>query len=308
MEKRLVSVVIPTYKRSETLERAIQSVLDQTHSDLEVIIVDDNEPDDEYSKGVQERLRAFSDSRLRYVQQERHINGSAARNAGINAANGEYIGFLDDDDVWYRDKIEKQLKVFESDESIGLVYTGAKAIYVTDQISYNIKPQYRGDLSKQILFFNCIGTTSTVLVKKSVLEEAGLFDIEMPAKQDYDLWIRICQITKIGCVEDIEIDYINERGGAQISSNTQKYETAIQRIDEKYSDLFEKLDKTEKDKRQQLALRGIAYRALRNGDKPKARYYLRKCLTYGFDKRTIAFYLLSPFNYRFILWLRKFKP
>ncbi len=308
MEKGLVSVVIPTYKRSETLERAIQSVLDQTYSNLEVIIVDDNEPDDEYSKGVQQRLHAFSDSRMRYVQQKMHINGSAARNEGIRASKGEFVGFLDDDDVWYPDKIEKQLRVFETDESIGLVYTGAKAVYITDQISYNIKPQHKGDLSKKILMSNCIGTTSTVLVKRKVLEEAGLFDIEMPAKQDYDLWIRICQITEVGYVEDIEIDYINERGGIQISSNTGKYETAIRRIDEKYSDLFEKLDDRDKRKRQQLALRGIAYRALRNGDKSKARDYLRKCFTYGFDKRTLAFYLLSPFNYRFILWLRKFKP
>ena len=104
----------------------MDSVLSQTYDRLEVIVVDDNEPDDEFSRALQQKLKEITDPRVRYVQQKKHINGCAARNAGIDASNGELVGFLDDDDVWYSDKLEKQLKLFSP--KTGLVYTGANAI------------------------------------------------------------------------------------------------------------------------------------------------------------------------------------
>lgn len=301
----LVSVVIPTFKRSEMLTRAIQSILDQTYQNIEIIVVDDNEPNDEYSLATQEKLKEITDARVRYIQQEKHINGSAARNAGIDTARGDYIAFLDDDDVWHLEKLEKQMKVFESDSSIGLVYTGSKAIYVSDKVSYAIVPHQRGDLRKTILLGNCIGTTSTVVVKKEVIVEAGKFDIQMPALQDYDLWIRICQLTQIGFVADEEIDYYNYRDGAQVSANTEKYETAFSRLNEKYKELLNQLDADEKKKRQVYELFLLANKALRNNNKKKGRYYLKKVLSNGFNKKALAMLLVSPFGYGVTLRLRK---
>ena len=305
MTESLVSVVIPTYRRSETLERAIDSVLNQTYKNLEVIIVDDNQPDDEYSIEVQKKLRSYTDKRIVYVRPEKHINGCAARNAGIDASRGEYVAFLDDDDVWYPDKIEKQMAVFAQDDKIGLVYTGKKTIYVDDQISYDVVPHFKGDLSKSILFSNCIGTTSTVVIKKDVLLKAGKFDIELPARQDFDLWIRLCQLTEVGYVADIEIDYYNYRNGEQISSNTEKYEFSDALFDKKYAALLDSLSDAEKRKIRQNRMMGLAVRSLRNNDKKKGRYYMRMALKEGFDKKAFAMYLLSPFSYRLLLRLRK---
>ena len=307
MINKLVSVVIPTYKRSEMLNRAIRSILNQTYQNIEIIVVDDNVPNDEYSLATQEELKEITDSRVRYIQQERHINGSAARNAGIDASKGDYIAFLDDDDVWYRDKLEKQLKVFDTNSAIGLVYTGSKAIYVNDRVSYVITPREKGNLKKTILLGNCIGTTSTVVVKKDVIVAAGKFDVHMPALQDYDLWIRICQLTQIGFVEEEEIDYYNFRDGVQVSSNTERYETAFVRLNEKYKELMDQLDESEKKKRQEYELFLLANKALRNNNKEKGRDYIKKILSNGFNKKAIAMLILSHLSYTTSLKLRKIK-
>lgn len=125
MVKGMVSCIIPTYKRSDTLIRAVKSVINQSYKNLEIIIVDDNEPNDEYSLIVQERLKAISDERIRYIQQKKHINGAAARNVGINAARGEFIAFLDDDDEWLPSKIEKQINKLMSNQE----YNGITCLY-----------------------------------------------------------------------------------------------------------------------------------------------------------------------------------
>ena len=120
----LVSVVIPTYKRADKLKRAIDSVIGQTYPDLEILVVNDNEADDEYTERLKKIFADITDSRVRLVMQEKHINGAAARNAGIKASKGEYIAFLDDDDVWAKRKIERQVDTLSSlDESYGAVST-----------------------------------------------------------------------------------------------------------------------------------------------------------------------------------------
>ena len=113
--KGMVSCIIPTYKRSDTLVRAINSVLNQTYSNVEVLVVNDNELNDEYTGQVKKALLVFKDEpRVRLVMQEKHVNGAMARNVGIKAALGEYIGFLDDDDEWEPEKAEKQVQYLEN--------------------------------------------------------------------------------------------------------------------------------------------------------------------------------------------------
>ena len=116
----LVSVVIPTYKRSDTLERAINSVRNQTYRDIEILVVDDNVPGDVYSQSVKRLIDRLAYDNVTLVTQPKHINGAAARNAGIRKSNGEYISFLDDDDLIFPDKIEKQVAALkEMDETVG---------------------------------------------------------------------------------------------------------------------------------------------------------------------------------------------
>lgn len=106
IDNNLVSCIIPSYKRTDTLRRAINSVLKQTYKNIEVLIVDDNFNGDEYSEQVRNIVVSFDNPRIRLISQPMHINGAEARNAGVRAAKGEYIAFLDDDDEWLSEKIE----------------------------------------------------------------------------------------------------------------------------------------------------------------------------------------------------------
>ena len=120
MKGSLVSIIIPTYKRATMLHRAIASVLEQTYSNIEVLVVSDNEPDDEFTAQARMTVESFNDYRVRLITQEKHINGAVARNVGIKASKGEFISFLDDDDYYEKDKIEKQVALLSSlDDSWG---------------------------------------------------------------------------------------------------------------------------------------------------------------------------------------------
>ena len=110
----MVSVIIPTYKRTDKLLRAVKSVCEQSYKYLEVLVVNDNENDDRYTKALISLMETVTDSRVQLIFQEKHINGAAARNAGIKKARGEYIAFLDDDDYWHIEKIRKQIEAYNN--------------------------------------------------------------------------------------------------------------------------------------------------------------------------------------------------
>lgn len=188
MNEPLVSCVIPTYKRSDSLLNAIESILNQTYTNLEVLVVDDNEPNDEYSLIVQEKIEQIEDDRVKYLQQERHINGAAARNFGIRHANGEYIGLLDDDDEWLPEKLEKQLKVIkELDPSYGAV-TCLVTIFNNGE-KVRTTPSYTEDnLHKRVLEHSVSIFTDTVLFRKTHLDKAGYFNESLQRHQDLQLF------------------------------------------------------------------------------------------------------------------------
>lgn len=121
----LVSVVIPTYRRSEMLPRAINSVLNQTYEDIEIIVVDDNNPNTKYREATKKIMEHYKDnSKIKYIKHDVNKNGSAARNTGIKYSSGKYVCFLDDDDYFYPCKIEKQLEFLTSNPEYKAVYCG----------------------------------------------------------------------------------------------------------------------------------------------------------------------------------------
>lgn len=114
-----VSIIIPTYNRSKTIKRSINSVLYQTYDDFEIIVIDDGSSD-----GTDKVIKEFNDSRIKYVRHELNRGASAARNTGIKLSRGKYIAFQDSDDVWVPDKLEKQMNVFKSSENnFGVVFS-----------------------------------------------------------------------------------------------------------------------------------------------------------------------------------------
>lgn len=180
----MISTIIPTYNRRSFLEKSITSVLKQSLVDLELIVVDDGSCD-----GTKGFIQSFDDPRIRYFYQENR-GVSASRNKGIIESRGEIIAFLDSDDVWKEHKLEKQLRFMQSNFC---------HISHTQEIWYkrgnimNQKPKHRkssGNLFAKSLEI-CSISISTVMIRKSVFDTIGTFDEDLPACEDYDLWLRV---------------------------------------------------------------------------------------------------------------------
>lgn len=187
---KLVSIVIPTYKRATMLHRAIASSLEQTYQNLEVLVVSDNEPDDKYTAKARETVESFNDSRVKIMIQEKHINGAVARNVGIRASKGEYISFLDDDDYIDPEKIERQIAVLSSlDDSWGGVCCRYKA-YQNGKLVEVASPFKSGHVYKQQMMSLIRTQTNSLLLRRDALFDAGLFDEHLLRNQDVQLITR----------------------------------------------------------------------------------------------------------------------
>ena len=192
-------MIIPTFQRPVLLRGAITSVLKQTFQNFEIIVVDDASNDN-----TEDVLKSISDSRIRYIKHQTNMGGSAARNTGIKKAFGEYIAFLDDDDEWLPHKLALQIDVLDnSPAEVGVVYTGYQRVNKNSGVVVSqMVPSKRGDLSKALFVKNCVGSTSSVLLKKECFQRVGLFDENLSSSQEYDLWIRIST--------EFQFDYIKE--------------------------------------------------------------------------------------------------
>jgi glycosyltransferase involved in cell wall biosynthesis len=178
----LVSVIIPTFNREGCLAESIRSVLKQ--SGFELIVVNDGSTDT-----TEKVLESFPDIRIIHLSQNHGV--SYARNRGIEQARGSLICFLDSDDLWEKGKLEAQVKWMQGHPECQAVYTDEKWIRNGVRVnSMNKHRKYSGDIFRQCLPL-CIVSPSSVMLRKSVLDEVGVFDESMPVCEDYDLWLRI---------------------------------------------------------------------------------------------------------------------
>jgi len=183
-----VSVVIPVFNRPASVRRAIESVLAQTCQDFEIVVVDDGSTDTTVAA-----VAALADPRITVIRHQRNRGGSAARNTGIAAGSAPYVAFLDSDDEWLPVKLERQLALFErSGERLGLVYAGTERVFADGRVD-RIIPRRPHDVTRALLTENVIGETSVGMVRRAALDETGGFDESLPASQDMDLWLRICE-------------------------------------------------------------------------------------------------------------------
>jgi glycosyltransferase involved in cell wall biosynthesis len=236
MNEPLVSVILPTYNRAYIISRAISSVLNQTYRNLELIVIDDGSTDN--TKDV---VKNFNDDRLKYINHKQNKGANAARNIGINYANGEYVAFQDSDDEWLPEKIEKQINVFkEAKTEVGVVYTSFWSI--NDGISKTYYPpsfikQKEGNVHEILLETNFI-STPTAIVKKECFEKVGLFDEGLPRLQEWELWIKISKHYRFKHIDEPLVNsYLQPNS---ISRNMNAWIIARKRILEKYSEEISK--------------------------------------------------------------------
>lgn len=231
----MISVIIPTYKGSKCLSRAIDSALNQVGVEIEVIVVDDNSPDSKERKETEMLMRGYANNgKVIYLQHIKNMNGSVARNTGIAKSHGEIISFLDDDDFYFPDRLMKCLKRME-ETNCDIVYTD---VLITKE---NIPCGYAVAQKEGNLFFdlfvdeNIFGTGSNLFLKKDIILKNGGFCEHLPRQQDYEFLLRQFSLgAKVSAVKECLV--VKSMNG---TNNSSKYEVLR---DIKYS-LIDKFNK-----------------------------------------------------------------
>jgi glycosyltransferase involved in cell wall biosynthesis len=215
----LVSIIIPLYNAEQYIGETIRSVLGQTYKNFEIIVVNDGSTDksEEVVKAI-----AKSDGRITLLTIPNSARPSVPRNYGISKARGQFIAFLDADDIWMRDKLENQIGVLVDDESIGLISSRAEQFGTTSFFSksYGLLPLNPVLTLDSMLRKNSI-PCSTVVLRRNVLDICGTFDEDpnLIAVEDYDLWLRVLSRSKGYMVPNILVRYRVHSSGASFNKS-----------------------------------------------------------------------------------------
>lgn len=188
----LVSVIITTYNRPTYLLRAINSVDKQTYKNIEIIIVDDNNSNSDARCETQKVINEYRGlTKLIYIKHDKNKNGATARNTGIKNSSGDYIAFLDDDDYFYPDKVEKQVKILKNlDEQYGGIISNFEIFRNGKKINYPYVVNSGNYLVETLSCTFQMGSGSNLFVRRNVLKELGGFDETFERHQDYEFLVR----------------------------------------------------------------------------------------------------------------------
>ncbi|MEO0456164.1 MAG: glycosyltransferase [Cyanobacteria bacterium P01_A01_bin.114] len=198
----LISVVIPAYNSARTIGDTVQSVLAQTFTDFEIIVINDGSQDD-----TLERLSAIADPRLRVFSYD-NAGVAISRNRGIEKAKGEYVAFLDADDLWVPEKLHDQYQALRENPTAALAYSWTE--YIDDSGAFfrpGMRPSFRGDVYRRLLVSNFLECGSNPLVRRSALQKVGGFDADLPPSEDWEMWLRLARRYDFALVESPQILY-----------------------------------------------------------------------------------------------------
>lgn len=303
----LVSVIIPTYKRVDFLERAIKSVLNQTYRNIEIVVVDDNNSDTEYRVETSKLMKKYVSyySNIKYIMLDKNSGGCVARNTGLQETTGKYVNFLDDDDIFYPEKIEKQVSKFEnSTEPLAVVGCFANIIDNDGKIKRVEKVEVKGDVFVKQLAYN-VCTTSIALINREVCVKSGGF-IKIPSSQEHLFFIKIFEVNPhYDYVAEPLIDIIHH-DGERVSNNKNKPLGAMELY--KYvKTYFNKLDENEIKNISIEHYENIIRSFLVVKDRRESRKYLRKIIKEDgvMNKRVLKLSILILLGFENIDKIRK---
>lgn len=290
----MITVIIPTYKRAQFIERAIDSVLNQTYNDFEIIVVDDNNPKTEERKALEEKMQKYlNNDKVIFVQHEKNKNGAAARNTALKIAKGNYITFLDDDDYYMPRRLEVLKETLDKDKEFDAVYSSCITIKKSkiSEINYATKNgEFSKDLLMQKSFFS---TGSNLFFRANILRELNGFDETFTRHQDIELMIRFFEKHKILNVKEILV-VRNEDDRRNVPNIQNMYNVKekffnkflykIQSLDEKtqkeiyfcnFQEIYKKCLRARKYKQAKNVLKRMKeYKNITQKDKIKTFYYI----------------------------------
>lgn len=210
-----ISVIIPAYNAELTIKHTIKSVLKQTFTDFEIILINDGSTD-----RTAEIVREIQDDRIKIFSYQ---NGGlpVARNRGIDNATGDYLTFLDADDLWTKDKLEKQLNAFKANPKAGVAYSRVSYIDEQGNFLYNCNPvSFEGNVLKPLLLTNFLINGSNILIRREAIESVGKFDPDLKSSEDWDYYLRLAKDYSFAVVPEYQILY--RQTSNNMSSNVER--------------------------------------------------------------------------------------
>ncbi|MBN1870656.1 MAG: glycosyltransferase family 2 protein, partial [Candidatus Omnitrophica bacterium] len=283
-----ISVIIAAYNNASYLKEAINSVLNQTYKDFEVIVVDDGSTDN--TRALVESMQSVHPGMIQYIYQQNQ-GPAPARNAGIRAAQGKYIAFLDADDIWLPDKLARQMECFQRDPETGFVYCDNIFVDENNSAIDNYVRKIRlveGDILLE-LFKDFFIITSGVILKKECVEKIGLFNEKLLVGEDYEYFLRLAGRYKAGVVKEklfrrrVHANSLSRQDYLLDAKNELLILSLYSRDNLSY---YSQHKKSIKNRLAEINF-SLAYRLLENGRNILAFYYLFVSLTYKISLGTV---------------------
>jgi glycosyltransferase involved in cell wall biosynthesis len=285
----IISVILPTFNRAYLIEKSIESVLKQTFTNFELLIIDDGSTDD-----TETVVQNINDPRIKYIKCIENKGASRARNIGIKNAQGEYIAFQDSDDEWYPNKLEMHMEAFKTaSPDVGVVYTGLYQL-TNDRKVYYPKDHSlaEGDMLSEILNKGGIWTVS-LCIKKECFDVIGAFDETLKCFEDWELGIRLAKEFKFIYIDKASYDtYLTE---GSLGSDRSAWHQSLEIILEKHKDDYEKNKKGLSTHCYNI---GVWYCEHSDFDKGK-KYLLKSIQAYPYHFKYYAKFIMSIFGERF---------
>jgi len=287
----MVSVIIPAYNSAHYLKIALDSVLNQSFSDLEIILVDDGSTDN--TKGL---LNDYSDERIQYYYKE---NGglSSARNYGIERAKGKYLAFLDADDIWEHNKIEEQIKCLEEQKNISIVTCNFQYIDKEGRELkvFNMRARYPKDgFNLYNLLRCCFLIPSSILMKREIIDGLGVFNEDYDGAEDIEYFLNVLEKYELGLIDKVLLKY--RTGHSSLSRGFRSYCVREQVLD----DFWKKRKLKSKKELQKAVIDSYANLYIQHGsgllwtgNTKEARVYLKKSLGYKKTLKSASLYVKS---------------
>ena len=304
MRRELISVIIPTFN-SRYIVEAIQSVISQTYSNWEIVVVDDGSTEDT------EAIIKQCWKKIKYIRQD-NKGPASARNLGVTAANGEFIAFLDADDIWLEGKLDEQLKYMQENPNIGLSYTDYSVFDESGTKCPSAFQLLEADKHRvrtfRDLILHPVVWTSTVMVKRDVFERVGGFDESMSRGEDYDLWLRIAAHGAIDGIPKVLAKYrrhadslSNSPIGCSVPPEVQVLRRAVKR----FPHLAKQLPKTVLAKRLSAIYFSDGYSSFQKGRYNDAIYHLLRALREWPLHKKAGIFIVFTLTLLGISWIRK---
>lgn len=284
----LMSAIITTFNRSGYCKQAIESVLAQTYTNFELLVLDNSSSDD-----TEAVVTSFNDDRIRYIRHE-PLNIAQARNLGWQRARGRYVGFLDDDDRWLPNKLEAQLKVFEdADREPALVYGGFIKINQDNESIGHHAPVLKGMILKELIeqYDAFTGSASNPIIRKDVIEELNGYDERVVTGEDWEFYMRLAERYSIDYTDEMVLE-IRQHAGPRLGDKLKEAAELELHVYNQYRIIF--------DETPWLAsfyFQKIGGKYIRSGEKRLGRSYLRKAVQV-YPRNVLAYiqYILSFFG------------